>query len=63
MIISHEIKIYPNKSDAGIGIYFGTNDPFYGKINCGIYFGKYLFSYSSRFGFDFCDYFATGCGG
>ena len=66
MIISYEFPIYPNKSDAGIGWYFckcNPPDELYGKIQCGVYFGKYLFSYSSRLGFHFCDYFATGCGG
>ena len=50
-------------SDAGIGFYIEIKSDFYGNIHWGIYIGRYLLSYSARFGLNFCDYFATGLGG
>ena len=51
------------ESDAGIGAYIVKKDFIYGKFGFGIFFGKYLLSFGTKKGFDFCNFYATGTGG
>lgn len=66
-MFSIKIPIHPHKdSDGMIGMFFKTykkKDVLYGKFYMGIYFGKYLLSYSPKRKWGFCNYFATGTGG
>ena len=61
-----ELKIRIHKeSDARIGIFIAKQpkDSIYGTFLCGIFFGKYLLSYSPKYHLKWCDYYATGLGG
>ena len=55
----------PN-NDAGIGWYLCIDEyqtDIYGKYHWGIHFARWMISYSSRWRFNWCNYFATGLGG
>jgi len=66
-MINWNIPITPHKdSDGEIGVFFMTfkvADIIHGEYYFGLYFGRYMLSYSPTEKWQFCRYFATGCGG